>query len=99
MRIFATKKCAHMTSSPTPPDVAEMATQPADLPDRGLLLLGVFGTSEDPRALIRVTSGRIRTIMPGDLVSGRLVAGIDDTSVFLARNGTTLKLSLPETVD
>lgn len=88
-----------MTTSATPPKVAELATSSADIPERGLLLLGLFGTSEEPRAMIRLTSGRIRTVMPGDLVSGRLVAGINDTSVFLAKNGTTLRLSLPATDD
>lgn len=83
-----------MTLEKTPNKVAAMATETAVIP-RGLMLLGLFGTTEEPRALIRLTSGRTRTIMPGDFVSGRLVAGIDDTSVHLSRGNTVYRLTLP----
>ncbi len=85
-----------MTPLQTSPKVAGLATETTVIP-RGLILLGVFGTNEKPRALIRLTSGRTRTIMPGDFVSGRLVAGIDETSVHLARGDTLYRLSMPGT--
>ena len=94
MQLFATKRHILMTPDKTPAKVAAMATETTVIP-RGLILLGVFGTSEEPRALIRLTSGRTRTIMPGDFVSGRMVAGIDDTSVHLRRGSTVYRLTMP----
>lgn len=84
-----------MTSTPTPLNVAKLATQSGKLPGRGLVLLGLFGTSTAPKALIRLTSGRTQTIVPGDRISGREVSAIDETSVILSRKGTTYRLTLP----
>ncbi|MCR8550196.1 pilus assembly protein PilP [Salipiger sp. P9] len=86
-----------MAQSQTPQNVAESATQSAKIPNRGPLLLGIFGTESAPEALIRLPGGRTETVAVGDRVQGQQVVAIDATRIALARGGAAQWLELPAT--
>lgn len=83
-----------MAQDPTPAPVAQAATEEGMLPSRTLVLLGTM-TGPDPRALVRLPSGRIETVKPGARLQGYDVAGIQDGLVLLVRNGQSRRLSMP----
>lgn len=78
----------------TPSIVAEHATQQAHLPNTALL--GVFGTTEAPRALIRLPQGKTRTVSVGDTVAGGKVEAISDDRIVLSRMGSQQILRMPQ---
>ncbi|NNE53875.1 MAG: pilus assembly protein PilZ [Sulfitobacter sp.] len=78
---------------PTPPQVAELANEAANL-DR-TALIGVFGSQSAPGALIRGGSGSITRVTLGDKLDGRTVAAIGEDHLVLARGSTTKVLRLP----
>ncbi|WP_372884776.1 hypothetical protein [Shimia sp.] len=84
-----------MRAQQTPTHVAELATQRDQLADRGLVLIGCFGTPEAPRALLRLTSGDMRSVEPGDRIAGRVVAAISADGLALVRGDTVLYLRMP----
>ena len=77
----------------TPQSVAKHATENVRLPR--LALLGVFGTSQEPGALVRTKSGRIARVTKGDKVAGGTVLAIGADQLVLERRGTTRVLALP----
>lgn len=79
----------------TPDHVAQLATLSAKAPLRGLMLLGIFGSVDTPKAMIRQTSGRIHTVSVGDQLSGRTVQAIGDDSVYLRRASSLYQLRMP----
>lgn len=79
---------------PTPSHVAKLANETARLP--ALALIGVFGSTEAPVALIRERNGTIQRVTVGDAVAGKTVAAIDDDRVILSSGGQTKTLSLPK---
>lgn len=79
--------------TPTPPKVIELATQQAQLPRTALL--GVFGPTAAPRALIRTPQGATQTVDVGDTIAGATVAAISDGMLVLKRKGSEKILRLP----
>ena len=79
---------------PTPDDIAEKATQSARLP--ALALIGIFGSSDAPSALIRDRNGDIQRVSVGDTIANRTVAAIDADRVILARGSQTKTLTFPK---
>lgn len=80
--------------APTPEHVAQKATQSARLP--ALALIGIFGSTEAPAALIRKRNGTIQRVTVGDSVVGKTVAAIDTDRVILASGGQTQAITFPE---
>jgi hypothetical protein len=80
--------------TPTPEKVARMATQTARLD--AIALIGTFGTSNEPGALVRLRSGEVVRVGIGDRIGADTVIGIDDSSLALDRNGRNILLTLPK---
>lgn len=78
----------------TPAKVADLATETADIPARGLLLLGIAGDDDARRALFRLPDGSTEVVTRGDTVDGATVAAIDEESVILARGNRTERVDL-----
>ena len=65
----------------TPAHVAARATIRNGLDTRSLTLLGVVETPGERRALVRLPSGRIRTVRAGDLLAGGRILAIGPTEL------------------
>ena len=84
-----------MAEAKTSPRVANRATQADVLDLSGTVVLGVFGSESDLKAMIRLPSGRIRRISRGDrFPGGQRVAGVDKNGLVLEKNGRTSRMSL-----
>ena len=75
--------------------VAAAATEKNTLPLDDLALIGVFGPSNDRRALLRHASGRIEQVRPGARVNGRQVIAIDADALVVRVAGGTRRLKMP----
>ncbi len=82
-------------SGETPENVAALATRPAALDHAAVTLLGVFGSSDSLRALVRLPGGRIRQVEPGQRLGLGRIAGIDATGLMLTKNGRTDRIAIP----
>lgn len=81
------------TGTPTPPKVAEFATQEVIL-DR-TALIGVSGTPAAPRALVRLPQGQTHTVTVGDSIAGGTVRAIGADRLVLSRMGAQHILQMP----
>ncbi|QIE42018.1 hypothetical protein G5B39_08665 [Rhodobacteraceae bacterium SC52] len=79
----------------SPKAARERATTNGKLNLAEVNLLGTFGTSRNPRALVRLPSGRVINVEVGDRVDGGRVAGITDGRLSYVKSGRTLTLSMP----
>lgn len=71
---------------PTSASVAEQATE-SGMNLRRINLIGVYGTTSDRRALVRLSNGRIVRVGVGDSLDGGQVAAIGDSELRYVRNG------------
>ncbi|EPX81891.1 type IV pilus biogenesis protein PilP [Salipiger mucosus] len=71
------------------------ATTRARMNPRDLIVLGVFGASDDMRALLRLPNGRVTQVGRGDRVGGRQVVAIGEDGVVVSRSGRTERLEIP----
>lgn len=84
-------------SDTTNTQTASFATERRALPLRRLTLIGVAGTPEDRRALLRTPGGQIRAVQVGDSLRQGNVVAIADSAITLATSGgRTTVLELPE---
>lgn len=80
-----------MTSTTT----ADLATQRKALPLRTLHLIGIAGSDEARRALLRTPAGQIRTVSRGDqLPQGTIIAIAHDRLILQTATGERL-LTMP----
>jgi len=71
-----------------------IATQKDALPDRRVTLIGLFGPQDALQGMVRLSSGRIKTVQPGArLPIGRIVA-IDLDGLLVERGGTVGRLPI-----
>lgn len=82
-------------SETTNPTTAKLATESGVLPLRSLQLIGVVGTEENRRALLRNAGGQIETVRVGDKTRQGRVAAIDDDAVILAGSTGSRILRMP----
>ena len=83
-------------SSPTTPlNVANQATQTEALKRGGLNLLGLFGAENDLQAMVRLPSGRVKTVKTGSRIAQRRVLGIDPQGIVLEKSGRTQRFEMP----
>lgn len=77
-----------------PTSVANAATVKNQLNLRQLNLMGVYGSSSDRRALLRLPSGRFTKVKVGDSVNGGRVQSITSDALTYVKSGrsTTLKV-------
>ncbi len=78
-----------------PTGVAEAATTPGALDLDRLALIGLLHGPEGPSALLRLASGAIVRVAPGEEVAGARVAGIGEDSLRLQRGGEETVLAMP----
>jgi hypothetical protein len=80
--------------TPTPTKVIDLATQQVQLPK--LALIGIFGSLEDPGALVRDANGQIRRVKLGDPFAGGTIAAISDTAIVVGIGSKAKVLQLPQ---
>ncbi|SHH69635.1 hypothetical protein [Cognatishimia maritima] len=82
-------------SIPTTASVARNATQENAINLRKVNLIGVYGASNDRRALVRLSSGRYKKVQIGDRIDGGRVAAINTTELHYVKGGRTIVLKMP----
>lgn len=83
-------------TGPTTATVARAATDNNALSLGRVALVGVFGTSSDRRALVRLPNGRFKKVTVGDSVDGGRVAAIGEDQLKYVKGGRTLTLAMPQ---
>lgn len=83
------------TSEAASAEVAEHATETAKLPLNRPVLLGTFGSSEMPGALIRLTSGDVVKVAKGENTRIGEIVAIAEGEVIVAQNGRTTRMTIP----
>lgn len=81
------------TGTPTPPKVEKLATKEVKL--ERVALIGIFGTTDKPSALIRLPKGDIVIVAVGDKLEGGTVAAIGANQLVLARSGKQQVMLMP----
>ena len=74
---------------------ADLATMRGALPLRKLQLIGIMGTPEAPRALLRTSAGQIRHVAMGDTLPQGTVVAISDSAVILHGGAREWVLTMP----
>jgi hypothetical protein len=82
-------------SIPTRASVARQATVENALNLRQINLIGVYGKSNDRRALIRLANGRYVKVQIGDRVDGGQVASIGEAELSYVKRGKNIVLRMP----
>ncbi len=93
----ATPAVAIVTPSiPTTASVARQATQQNELNLRKINLIGVYGSSSERRALVRMANGRYKKVQVGDRMDGGRVAAIGETELRYIKSGKNIVLKMPK---
>lgn len=79
---------------PTSASVAQQATIENALRLRQVNLIGVFGTSSDRRALVRLANGRMVRVQVGDTLDGGRVRAIGANEISYIKNGRDVVLRI-----
>jgi len=82
-------------SIPTRASVARRATVSNVLNLRKVNLIGVYGTPNDRRALVRLSNGRYVKVSVGDKVDGGKVSAIGETELRYIKRGRNVTLTMP----
>lgn len=85
-----------LSTAATPDNVAGTATKRGVLNSSDLNLLGLFGTSGDMQALVRMPGGRVKTVKPGNRLARSKILSIDADGVVLRKGSTTTRIKMPE---
>lgn len=85
---------AQQPSIPTRASVANAATEQDAINLRRMTLIGVFGSSANRRALMRLPNGRMVRVQTGDTVDGGRVAAIGENRVQYVKNGRNTVLEV-----
>lgn len=83
-------------TAPTGATVARAATDNNALALGKVALVGVFGTSSNRRALVRMPNGRFKKVAVGDRVDGGRVAAIGEGQLKYTKGSRTLTLEMPK---
>ncbi|WP_299687075.1 pilus assembly protein PilP [uncultured Tateyamaria sp.] len=87
-------------STETNTQTASFATERRALPLRQLALIGVAGTDDARRALLRTPAGQIRQVQVGDVLrQGTVMAIAADAITFAGTSGRTTVLQMPAQAD
>lgn len=82
-------------TAPSKPSVAKEATVKRGIKLSSINLIGVYGSSSDRRALVRLTSGRYVKVQVGDRLDGGRVASISSSELKYVKSGRNVTLKLP----
>jgi len=95
----STPKSAKGSSKPSPGQtsttVAKAATEKSRFNKRKMNLVGVFGTPNARRALVRLPSGRYVKVKAGDRLSGWKVSAIGESSLRIVKGSKNQVLRMP----
>jgi hypothetical protein len=83
------------SSGPVPRSVAEAATVDNAISLRDLALIGLMGPSNDRRAMLRTSFGRILLVRVGDELDGGRVTSIGENALTYTKRGRTYTLEMP----
>lgn len=83
-------------SIPSSASVSKQATLPNAINLRKINLIGVYGSSSDRRALVRLPSGRYVKLKVGDRLDGGKVAAIGDGELRYIKGGRNIVLKIPQ---
>lgn len=83
-----------MPNLPTSVTVSKQATVKNAINLGDITLIGVYGSSANRRALVRMPTGRFIKIKVGDRLDGGTVAAIGDNSVSYVKRGKTIVLAM-----
>lgn len=75
--------------------VKTAATQKGALKKNSVSVLGVFGPKANLRALMRMSSGRIKEVKTGSRVASGTVVAIDEQGIMLRQSGQTHRIAIP----
>jgi len=75
--------------------VKSAATQRGALKKNSVSVLGIFGPKANMRALMRLSSGRVKEVKPGSRVASGRVVAIDEHGVMLQQSGQTKRMAIP----
>lgn len=81
---------------PSRTSVARQATEENVLPLNRVALIGVYGSAQDRRALIRLPSGRYRKVKVGDRIDGGRISAIGADAVRYDKGGRARTLRMPQ---
>ena len=87
---------ASLQSSPSGVTVASAATQRDALDPERINLIGVYGSGNGRRAIVRLQSGRFVTVEPGDRMDGGRVFAIGEGELSYVKEGRSHLLRLPK---
>ncbi|MEM7733347.1 MAG: hypothetical protein AAF280_11265 [Pseudomonadota bacterium] len=80
---------------PTTASVARAATERNQISLRRLNLIGVYGSDNNRRALVRLPNGRYQKVEVGDRLDGGQVAAIGDGELRYIKRGQSVLLKMP----
>lgn len=80
---------------PSQANVAKTATEKNVLNLREVNLIGVYGTQQSRRALVRLSNGRYQKVKVGDRVDGGRVVAISDGELRYTKGGRNVTLRMP----
>ena len=83
-------------SRPSPTSVARQATVKNAISLRKISLIGIFGTTSNRRALVRMPNGRYKKVKVGDRISGGRVIAIGDSELRYQKSGRNVTLKMPK---
>jgi len=83
-------------AEPTAVSVARAATEKNRIALRKVSLIGVYGSPDSRRALVRMASGRYRKVEVGDRLDGGRVAAIGEDELRYVKNGRPVVLKMPK---
>ncbi len=81
---------------PSTASVAKQATERNVLNLRSVNLIGVYGTPNARRALVRLSNGRYKKVKVGDKLDGGSVAAIGDSELRYVKRGKAVVLTMPK---
>ncbi|WP_193141163.1 hypothetical protein [Meridianimarinicoccus sp. MJW13] len=79
----------------SPKKVAKQATRGSGIDLNEINLLGTFGSSRSPRALVRLASGRVVNVEVGDRIDGGKVSAIKEGRLSYVKGGRNVTLTMP----
>lgn len=71
------------------------ATQKGALSKHSTTVLGVFGPKNDMRALMRLSSGRVKEVKTGSRIGMSTIVAIDEDGIMLRHSGQTQRIAIP----
>ena len=85
-----------MPDLPTTITVAKQATVKNAINLSKVSLIGVYGSSANRRALVRMPNGKFLKVKIGDQLDGGKVAAIGDNEVSYVKHGRTIVLKMSD---